>query len=50
MMFSTVDRQQTGAISVDSLLEVLSMATDRDLKSDQSQTEQILATIVKVGI
>ncbi|XP_071810006.1 uncharacterized protein [Asterias amurensis] len=47
MMFSTVDRQQTGAISVDSLLEVLSMATDRDLKSDQSQTEQILATIAK---
>ncbi|XP_038054397.1 uncharacterized protein LOC119726681 isoform X2 [Patiria miniata] len=47
MMFSSVDRQQTGTISIPSLLEVLSMATDRDLVSDQNLTGQILTTIGK---
>ncbi|XP_022104950.1 uncharacterized protein LOC110986928 isoform X2 [Acanthaster planci] len=47
MMFSSVDRQQTGAISIPSLLEVVSMATDRDLVSDQNQTGQILTAVGK---
>ena len=48
ILFATVDRQQTGSISIEALQEILTMALDKDLKIHTQLYTRILQTIDKV--
>ncbi|XP_072045718.1 uncharacterized protein [Amphiura filiformis] len=47
ILFSTVDRQQTGSISIEALQEILTMAFDKDLKIHTQLYKTMLQTIDK---
>ncbi|XP_063970976.1 uncharacterized protein LOC135157851 isoform X1 [Lytechinus pictus] len=49
VMFSTVDRQQTGCISLDSFRELLGTLLNKDLTSNSRLFSDILSTIGKNG-
>ena len=48
-MFSTIDRQQTGCISLASFQELLGTVLNKDLSSDTRLFNDILSTIGKVS-